>query len=142
MLSALEILKSVEGRLQLGQCQVEIHVCSDFSENELMDTIVGDIFITDKKGLKNYSTIEFPLSKALKVKSEIEWEPNKFIYHAYNKITDAYNGWLEETWLQIRKTKDGASLRSILMWTDRSLQNDSYALTPDNVQSRCLGERR
>ena len=55
--SALEViafLHSVQGRFQLGPCQVEIHACDLFKKTTSEDSNIGDLLVTDVYGREGY----------------------------------------------------------------------------------------
>jgi len=59
MVKAIEFLKRYEGRYKFGGCQIELHVCDSFSDQDDRGDMAGDLLLVDKLNREFYVPLYF-----------------------------------------------------------------------------------
>lgn len=113
MARAVSYLQSVEGTYQLGDCAIELHVCSNYANDNGPGSLVGDLLIRPKSGQERYVQLEFPDETSPHMRVEILNGKVMFHYESDNRNQTDEFGRRESVRLEFLKSDDGKKLVSI-----------------------------
>lgn len=94
-LTGISILNSIDTRINLGKCKIEIHTCRE-SSKPVDDDIVGDLLVTDKDGKQQYITLIFPKEGSASTKLKMTTTPLEMEYKYIDKNPDQIDGYKQK----------------------------------------------
>lgn len=123
----IEALRSYQGRFQLGECQVELHICDDEKSEENRGSLIGDILITNTKKEENYIPI-FLGDNSRQTSIRVVNTKVMFNYFMQDRIKNPISGNLDEYRLEILKVWPPGSGLSAITAATYSASRDSWHL--------------
>lgn len=132
---AVEFLRSVSGAYTLGRCSVELHVCAadgaPAPDTDRPDSIVGDLYVTDRYGQSFY--LPFDLSPVNTAKTtKIVLNGRRMVhYESIERLADPVNGRTEAYRLEIVKSDDLTRVESLDLGVFTSTLKRRYPGLPE-----------
>lgn len=113
MARAVDFLRSVSGSYQLGDCQVELHVCTRYAADDTHGSIVGDLLLVDKFGHESYIELDFIRQQTDKTSIDLQNGRIMLHYEFDDRNADPEFGRTESIRLELIKSPDKKSLMRI-----------------------------
>mgnify|MGYP001422007163 CR=1 FL=1 len=110
---AIDFLRGISGRYSLGTCQIELHVCEEYSDASDNGTSVGDLLVIDRFGHESYIQLDFGNGDSNRSRVSIQNGRIMFHYEFDDRHQDPVAGRTESIRLEILKTSDLTRIRSL-----------------------------
>lgn len=121
-----------QGRMQVGECQVEITAC-DLNQGAGSSSTIGEIYIVDKEGREAYLPLSWIGAGHSEGKTQLEMYEKRLSYVKYDYVFEDEYGRTEAYRLDMRVNLDTGSIRTIDLGTYATRKKLHM---PDGNQSR------
>lgn len=128
-LRAHGFLASLQGRYELGDCQIELQMCDATAPVE-NGSIVGDMAVTDKYGQSFYVPFDFSRVATEKVKTVIKNGRRMVHYEFIERLPDENSGRTEAYRMEILKSEDLSEVVSLELGVYTTRLKEQYPNLP------------